>query len=134
MTSVLTVRLDEETARELAELAERYRSRSAAIQDAIHRTWRRLQADKLEAGYAAAVAENPYYPYESPSSRGWTSATACSFHRPTSPEAERRPAQTFEPETARAGLNHRCRSAGCFSWWLVILGAVSAGSPAPPLF
>ncbi|GEM_PF-1669617 len=55
----------EETARELAELAERYRSRSAAIQDAIHRAWRQLQADKLEAGYAAAVAENPHYPYDS---------------------------------------------------------------------
>lgn len=65
MTSALTVRLDEDTARELAELAERYRSRSAAIQDAIHRAWRQLQADKLEAGYTAAVAENPYYPYES---------------------------------------------------------------------
>jgi predicted transcriptional regulator len=70
MTSALTVRLDEETARELAELAERYRSRSAAIQDAIHRAWRQLQADKLEAGYAAAVAENPYYPYESAEEAG----------------------------------------------------------------
>jgi predicted transcriptional regulator len=61
----MTVRLDEETARELAELAERYRSRSAAVQDAIHRAWQQLQADKLDAGYAAAVAENPHYPYES---------------------------------------------------------------------
>ncbi|MBV9207891.1 MAG: hypothetical protein JO037_21405, partial [Actinobacteria bacterium] len=50
MTNAMTVRLDEETARELAELAEHYRSRSAAIQDAIHSAWRRLQADKLEAG------------------------------------------------------------------------------------
>lgn len=65
MTSALTLRLDEETAGELAELAERYRSRSAAVQDAIHRAWEELQAEKLEAGYAAAVAENPYYPYES---------------------------------------------------------------------
>jgi predicted transcriptional regulator len=65
MTSAMTVRLDEETARELAELAERYRSRSAAVQDAIHRAWQQLQADKLDAGYAAALAENPYYPYES---------------------------------------------------------------------
>src|SRR5260370_36313916 len=32
---------------------------------AIHSAWRRLQADKLEAGYAAAVAGNPHYPYES---------------------------------------------------------------------
>ncbi len=65
MTSAMTVRLDEETARQLAELAEHYRSRSAAVQDAIHRAWRQLQDEKLEAGYAAAVAENPHYPYES---------------------------------------------------------------------
>ncbi|HYZ52603.1 MAG TPA: hypothetical protein VE733_03715 [Streptosporangiaceae bacterium] len=61
----MTIRLDEETAQELAELAELYRSRSAAVQDAIHRAWRQLQSDKLDAGYAAAVSENPYYPYES---------------------------------------------------------------------
>jgi len=54
-----------ETSRELAELAGHYPSRSAAIQDAIHSAWRQLQADKLEAGYAAAVADNPHYPYES---------------------------------------------------------------------
>jgi antitoxin MazE4 len=65
MTTALTVRLDEETAHQLAELAERYRSRSAAVQDAIHRAWRQLQDEKLEAGYAAAVADNPHYPYES---------------------------------------------------------------------
>ncbi len=58
----MTVRLDEDTARELAELAQRHRSRSAAVQDAIHRAWQQLQADKLDAGYAA---ENPHYPYES---------------------------------------------------------------------
>jgi predicted transcriptional regulator len=61
----MTVRLDEDTARQLAELAERYRSRSAAIQDAIHRAWRQLQEEKLDTGYAAATAENPHYPYES---------------------------------------------------------------------
>lgn len=61
----MTVRLDEETARELAELAERYRSRSAAVQDAIHQAWEQLQAEKLDAGYAAAIAESPHYPYES---------------------------------------------------------------------
>lgn len=65
MTSAMTVRLDEETARQLSELAEHYRSRSAAVQAAIHRAWQRLQDEKLEAGYAAAVAENPHYPYES---------------------------------------------------------------------
>jgi predicted transcriptional regulator len=65
MTNAMTVRLDEQTSRELAELAGHYRSRSAAIQDAIHSAWQRLQADKLEAGYAAAVADNPHYPFES---------------------------------------------------------------------
>ena len=65
MTNAMTVRLDEETSRELAELAGHYPSRSAAIQDAIHTAWRQLQADKLEAGDAAAVADNPHYPYES---------------------------------------------------------------------
>lgn len=65
MTNAMTVRLDEETARELSELAERYRSRSAAVQDAIHRAWQQMQADKLEAGYTTAIAENPHYPYES---------------------------------------------------------------------
>lgn len=61
----MTVRLDEETARELAELAERHRSRSAAVQDAIHRAWEQMQIEKLDEGYAAAIAENPHYPYES---------------------------------------------------------------------
>jgi predicted transcriptional regulator len=65
MTSAMTVRLDEDTARELGELAENYRSRSAAVQDAIHRAWRQLREEKLDAGYAAAIAENPHYPYES---------------------------------------------------------------------
>jgi hypothetical protein len=36
-----------------------------AVQGAIHRAWQELQADKLDAGYAAAVADNPHYPYES---------------------------------------------------------------------
>lgn len=65
MTTPMTVRLAEETARELDELAQRYRSRSAAVQDAIHQAWAQLQDEKLEAGYAAAAAENPHYPYES---------------------------------------------------------------------
>lgn len=69
MTNAMTVRLDEDTARELAELAERHRSRSAAVQDAIHHAWEQLQAEKLEGGYAAAVAENPHYPYESAEER-----------------------------------------------------------------
>jgi predicted transcriptional regulator len=66
MTNAMTVRLDEDTARELSELAERHRSRSAAVQDAIHRAWQQLQEEKLDAGYADAVAKNPLYPYESP--------------------------------------------------------------------
>jgi predicted transcriptional regulator len=65
MTTAMTVRLGEETTRELAELAQRYRSRSAAVQDAIHQAWTQLQNEKLEAGYAAMAAENPNYPYES---------------------------------------------------------------------
>ncbi|MEO7125250.1 MAG: antitoxin [Nakamurella sp.] len=65
MTQAMTVRLGEETARQLDELAVRYRSRSAAVQDAIHQAWEQLQDEKLEAGYAAAAEENPYYPYES---------------------------------------------------------------------
>jgi predicted transcriptional regulator len=65
MTNAMTVRLDQETARQLAELAEHYRSRSAAVQDAIRRAWQQLQDDKLDSGYAAAIADNPHYPYES---------------------------------------------------------------------
>ena len=65
MTTALTVRLDEQSAQQLAELAEHHRSRYAAVQDAIHLAWQHLQADKLEAAYAAAVADNPHYPYES---------------------------------------------------------------------
>jgi predicted transcriptional regulator len=65
MTSAMTVRLDNETSQELAELAEHHPSRSAAVQAAIHQAWQRLQEEKLHAGYAAAVAENPHYPYES---------------------------------------------------------------------
>lgn len=65
MTQAMTVRLAEETARQLDELATRYRSRSAAVQDAIHQAWTQLQNEKLETGYVAAAKENPYYPYES---------------------------------------------------------------------
>jgi predicted transcriptional regulator len=61
----MTVRLDETTEHQLAELAEHHRSRSAAVQDAIHRAWQRLQEEKLTRGYEAALADNPYYPYES---------------------------------------------------------------------
>jgi len=69
MTNAMTVRLDEETARQLRELAEGHRSRSAAVQYAIRCAWEQLQSDKLAAGYAAAVAENPHFPYESAEER-----------------------------------------------------------------
>jgi predicted transcriptional regulator len=65
MTNAMTVRLDDETSRELTELAELHPSRSAAVLAAIHQAWQRLQDERLQAGYAAAVAENPHYPYES---------------------------------------------------------------------
>jgi predicted transcriptional regulator len=65
----MTVRLDEETARQLGELAEGHRSRSDAVQYAIHCAWEQLQTDKLAAGYASARAENPHYPYESAEER-----------------------------------------------------------------
>ncbi len=63
--TAMTVRLGEDTTRELDELAQRYRSRSAAVQAAIHQAWTQLQDEKLAAGYAAAAAANPDYPYES---------------------------------------------------------------------
>lgn len=69
MTHAMTVRLDPTTGDELAELAADYPSRSAAVIDAIHQAWRRLQDDRLEAGYAAVVAENPHYPYGSAEER-----------------------------------------------------------------
>jgi predicted transcriptional regulator len=65
MTTAMTVRLAEQTARELDELAQQYRSRSAAVQDAIHQAWAQLQDEKLAAGYRAVAAENPRYPYDS---------------------------------------------------------------------
>ncbi len=65
MTKAMTVRLDDETARQLDDLAVGQASRSAAVQDAIRTAWEQLQQAKLAAGYAAAVADNPLYPYES---------------------------------------------------------------------
>lgn len=70
MTRAMTVRLDDETARELTELtAGGYPSRSAAVIDAIHQAWLRQQDDALDTAYAVAVAENPCYPYESSEER-----------------------------------------------------------------
>lgn len=69
MTHAMTVRLDPDTEQQLAELAERQPSRSAAVTDAIRQAWQRLQEDRLDAAYATVVAENPYYPYESAQER-----------------------------------------------------------------
>lgn len=69
MTNAMTVRLDEETARKLAELAESQPSRSAAVTEAIRQAWRQLQENKLEAAYAAVAAADPAYPYESEDER-----------------------------------------------------------------
>jgi hypothetical protein len=46
-------------------MTSRMPPRSAAVQAAIHQAWQHLQEEKLQADYAAAVAENPHYPYES---------------------------------------------------------------------
>jgi antitoxin MazE4 len=69
MSHAMTVRLDDETARQLSELAEHMPSRAAAVVAAIHEAWRHLQEQKLEQAYAAAVAENPNYPFESSEER-----------------------------------------------------------------
>lgn len=69
MTHAMTVRLDDEAARQLAELADDYPSRSAAVVDAIHQAWQRHQEKTLDAAYAAAVANNPHYPYETAEER-----------------------------------------------------------------
>lgn len=70
MTHAMTVRLDEETARQLADLAASgYPSRSAVVIDAIHQAWQRRQEEVLDAAYQAAVTANPNYPYESSEER-----------------------------------------------------------------
>ena len=69
MTYAMTVRLDEETQQQLAELAEAHPSRSAAVTAAIREAWRRLREEKLDAAYAAAVADDPHFPYESADER-----------------------------------------------------------------
>lgn len=69
MTHAMTVRLDPDTEQQLADLAAHAASRSAAVTAAIRQAWQRLQADQLDTAYAAAVAENPHYPYESAEQR-----------------------------------------------------------------
>jgi antitoxin MazE4 len=63
------LRLDEQTHKRLQEIVGRYRSNNAAIIDAINRLWEAVQEEELDAGYAAAVQENPTYPYESEDER-----------------------------------------------------------------
>lgn len=64
------LRLDAETRERLRQIVEgRYRSNNAAIVDAINRLWQALREQELDAGYAAAVADNPAYPYESEAER-----------------------------------------------------------------
>ena len=65
------LRLDSRTRERLQSVVAlgRYRSQNAAIIAAINRLCDELQTEQLEAGYAAAVAENPSYPYESADER-----------------------------------------------------------------
>jgi hypothetical protein len=39
------------------------------VTSAIREAWQRLREEKLEAAYAAAVAENPHFPCESAAER-----------------------------------------------------------------
>jgi Arc/MetJ-type ribon-helix-helix transcriptional regulator len=66
------LRLDEPTRQRLEEVVAsgHYRSNNAAIVDAINRLWEQVREDVLDAAYAAAVEDNPSYPYESEAERG----------------------------------------------------------------
>jgi antitoxin MazE4 len=66
------LRLDEPTRQRLEEVVAsgHYRSNNAAIVDAINRLWEQVHEDVLDAAYAAAVEDNPSYPYESEAERG----------------------------------------------------------------
>jgi len=65
------LRLDEPTRQRLQDViaAGHYRSGNAAIIDAINRLWELLRDEALDAAYAAAVEDNPSYPYESDAER-----------------------------------------------------------------
>jgi predicted transcriptional regulator len=64
------LRLDAQTQERLREVVRgRYRSNNAAIVDAINRLWCEVREEELDAGYAAAVRDNPAYPYESEDER-----------------------------------------------------------------
>ena len=67
MTQAMTVRLDDSTRHKLDDLARWYSlTKSAAVKDAIARAWDLGRAQALDAAYAAAVADDPNYPYDSP--------------------------------------------------------------------
>jgi hypothetical protein len=64
------LRLDAQTHERLREVVHgHYRSDNAAIVDAINRLWHELREEELDAGYTAAVRDNPAYPYESEEER-----------------------------------------------------------------
>lgn len=65
------LRLDEPTRQRLEEVVAsgQYRSNNAAIVDAINRLWDQVHDEILDAAYAAAVEDNPTYPYESEAER-----------------------------------------------------------------
>lgn len=69
MTHAMTVRLDNETFHRLRDLEDAAPSRSAAVVAAIREAWNRLQEERLQDAYAAAVAESPSYPYENDEER-----------------------------------------------------------------
>lgn len=67
MTHAMTVRLDDTTKHKLNDLARRTsQSMSGAVKDAIAQAWELSQQEALDSAYAAAVADNPHYPYDSP--------------------------------------------------------------------
>jgi hypothetical protein len=64
------LRLDVRTHERLREIVDgHYRSQNAAIVDAINRLWQSLREEQLDTDYAAAVQDNPAYPYESADER-----------------------------------------------------------------
>jgi predicted transcriptional regulator len=66
MTYTISVRMDDQTASQLADLASAgHTSKAAAVHDAVRLAWRELQYRRLEEGYDSVAADNPHYPFES---------------------------------------------------------------------
>ncbi|ORX13079.1 antitoxin [Mycobacterium xenopi] len=66
----MTLRLDDQTRQRLQDIVkDGYRSANAAIVDAINKRWEALHQEQLDAAYAAAVQDNPNYPYDSETER-----------------------------------------------------------------